>query len=224
MAQPGQFKNPNDEAWLVRRLQELERQVQQLAAANPFAAMGIAPKPDGLIVEGYETVNGPLEVNGESQFNGAMSINGPLTLQPGSIENDSLTSPLTVGSDWASAIGFTVPKTTTTVIASFAFTVPAGYTKADVLAMGSSYVYNSGAATDYVYARVYVGTFGGQTIHSLIGSSGGSATLTPNVTRHVEGLTGGDTITCSLMMSTDSNAITHATNQGNVTATAIFTR
>lgn len=75
--QPGQFQ-PRGEDWFVRKLQELEGQVQRLAAANPFAAMGVKPMPDGLIVEGYETVNGPLEVNGTSQFDGSTTINGPL--------------------------------------------------------------------------------------------------------------------------------------------------
>lgn len=229
MPQPGQF-NPAGEDAVIRRIQDLERQVKELSAANPFKAMGIRPMPDGLIVDGYETVNGPLDVNGtttvdgDSTFNGSLRINGPLILKPGSIQNDSLTSPLIVGSGNADALGFTVPKTTTTTITSFAFTVPAGYTKADVMAFGSAFIYNSAATTDYVYARVYVGTYGGMTLNSLIGGSGGSVQLTPNVTRHVEGLTGGATITCSIMMSTDNNAITHASNQANVTATAIFTR
>jgi hypothetical protein len=51
--QPGQFKPPGDEAWMVRELQNLRRDIQQLAAANPFAAMGIAPKEGGIDVAGF---------------------------------------------------------------------------------------------------------------------------------------------------------------------------
>lgn len=227
--QPGSFQ-PRDGNWVGREIQDIKSRMQRLEAANIFGLTGITPKLNGTDLDGFVNINGPLDVNGtttvdgNSTFNGSLSINGPLILQPGSIENDALTSPLIVGSGNADALGFTVPKTTTTTVASFAFTVPAGYTKADVMAFGSAYVYNAGAATDYVYARVYVGAYGGMTLHSLIGSSGGSVTMTPNVTRHAEGLTGGDVITCSIMMSTDNNAITHGTNQANVTATAIFTR
>lgn len=73
--QPGQF-NPKGEDWIGRELAELRKELRELKAANPFAAMGIEPKPDGLIVQGYETVNGPLEVNGTSEFNGQMDVNG----------------------------------------------------------------------------------------------------------------------------------------------------
>ena len=227
---PGSQFQGQSEDYLVRRLQDLEKAVQQLAAANVFAPMGVTPTPGGFTVTGTETVtgalivNGPETVNGPLNVNGAMAVTGTLSLPAGIINNAALSNPLTVGSSNADAIGFTVPKTTTTTIASFAFTVPAGYTKADILGFGSAYVYNAGAATDYVYARVYIGTYGGMTLRSLIGASGGSATLTPNVTHHIDGLTGGGTITISLMMSTDNNAITDATNQADVTATAIFTR
>lgn len=80
MGNPGQFAVPPGDDYLIRKIQELEQTVQQLAAANPFAAMGIKPMPDGLIVEGYETVNGPLEVNGSSQFDGDTTINGPVNV------------------------------------------------------------------------------------------------------------------------------------------------
>jgi hypothetical protein len=53
MAQPGMFKPPNDEGWIGRKLQELEQQLNQLRAANPFATMGINPKPGGIDVNGF---------------------------------------------------------------------------------------------------------------------------------------------------------------------------
>jgi hypothetical protein len=54
MAQPGSFANAvRGEDWLVRKVQELERTVQQLGAANPFSTMGISPKPGGIDVNGF---------------------------------------------------------------------------------------------------------------------------------------------------------------------------
>lgn len=162
MPQPGQF-NPAGEDAIIRRLQELERKYNELSAANPFKAMGIQPKPDGLIVDGYETVNGPLDVNGtmnvdgpqtvngNSVFNGAMWINGPLNLQPGSIQNDALTSPLSPQtahadvSDFALATGANVEMVRATVA------VPAGYTKALVMAAASMGNRNPNTFVDDMY-------------------------------------------------------------------------
>jgi hypothetical protein len=237
MTQPGQIgSGVSNDGDLMRMMADMDRRIKELAAADPYRPMGITPTPDGftvtgtetvtgaLIVNGPETVNGTQTVNGPLNVNGAMAVTGTLSLPAGIIDNAALSNPLTVGSNNADAIGFTVPKTTTTTITSFAFTVPAGYTKVDIVAFGSAFVYNAGAATDYVYARVYIGTYGGMTLRSLIGSSGGSVALTPNVTHHIDGLTSGATITISLMMSTDNNAITDSTNQADVTATAFFTR
>jgi|GEM_PF-5856301 len=219
---------------LTRRLNNIESQLRALstqpillhASTGQDGGQGLSTDKNGLHLfnpAGVEDVT-LSAVDGSATFAGPVTINGTLSLPAGIINNAALSNPLTVGSNNADAIGFTVPKTTTTTIASFAFTVPAGYTKVDILAFGSAFVYNAGAATDYVYARVYIGTYGGMTLRSLIGSSGGSVALTPNVTHHIDGLTGGATITISLMMSTDNNAITDSTNQADVTATAFFTR
>lgn len=51
--QPGQFKPPGDEGWIGRAIQELRQQLQQLASANPFATMGILPRPGGIDVKGF---------------------------------------------------------------------------------------------------------------------------------------------------------------------------
>ena len=50
--QPGTFQ-PRGEDWMVRELQSLRGDLQRLAAANPFASMGIAPKPGGIDVNGF---------------------------------------------------------------------------------------------------------------------------------------------------------------------------
>ena len=150
MAQPGQFA-PRGEDWVPRELAALRKELNELRAANPFASMGIKPMPDGLIVEGYETVNGPLEVNGDSVFNGDLSINGPLFLQPGSIENDALSNPLTPlvahadVANFALTTGANVEKVRTTI------TVPAGFTQALVYATASMNAKNYNASSDSMY-------------------------------------------------------------------------
>jgi hypothetical protein len=52
MSQPGQF-NPKGEDWIARKLADIDRQMRELAAANPFAAMGIRPRSGGIDVAGF---------------------------------------------------------------------------------------------------------------------------------------------------------------------------
>ncbi len=155
--QPGQFKPPGDEGWIGRAIQEIRQQIQQLAAANPFASMGVKPMPDGLIVEGYETVNGPLDVNGtmnvdgDSTFNGAMSITGALNLPAGIIGNDALTSPSTPIASHADAAAFSITTGANVEKLRATITVPAGFTKAAVYGTATMSVYNNSGSLDSCY-------------------------------------------------------------------------
>jgi hypothetical protein len=231
--QPGQFKPPGDQGWIGRAIQELRQQIQQLAAANPFAAMGVRPMADGLIVEGYETVNGPLDVNGtmnvdgNSTFNGAMSITGALNLPAGIIGNDALTNPIFTSAGYGDANGFEVPNSETTV-ASATITIPTGYTKATVTGIGAIYLYNSDAAADFGYGRVYIdwpsgpSNFGAK-IPFALGGSGGSGNSSPNRLVEKTGLSGGS-ITVRLVADSDNGVPAHAANQATINALIIFTR
>lgn len=219
--QPGKFNPSGEDAW-VRRVQNLERKVQELAAANPFGAMGIKPMPDGLIVEGYETVNGPLEVNGDSEFNGSLSINGPLHLQPGSIENDSLTDPLVVSTSGVSQNNFSLSPSVA-IYAGGTVTVPAGYTKASVLCMVVGGGMNSTASLDYVYVAASInGVAGGETPQST--DAGKYATASANGIRSLTGLNGG-TITLGCQMRTNGGTWAASTSAiANMNAVIYFTR
>ncbi|WP_024366179.1 tail fiber domain-containing protein [Arthrobacter sp. TB 26] len=53
MANPGAFRNPNDEAWIGRKFAEMERELRELKAANPFGPMRIKPKMGGIDVDGF---------------------------------------------------------------------------------------------------------------------------------------------------------------------------
>lgn len=165
MPQPGQF-NPAGEDAVIRRIQELERQVKELSAANPFKAMGIQPKPDGLIVDGYETVNGPLDVNGtmnvdgNSVFNGTMSITGALNLPAGIIGNDALANPSTSVASHAQADSFSITTGANVEKLRATITVPAGFTKAAVYGTATMSVYNNSGSLDSCYLAFRVN--GGQ--------------------------------------------------------------
>lgn len=150
MAQPGQFA-PKGEDHLIRRIQELEQKVQQLAAANPFAAMGVRPMPDGLVVEGYETVNGPLEVNGAMTINGPATITGSLSLPAGIIGNEALASPSTSVASHAQADSFSITTGANVEKLRATISVPAGFTKAAVYGTATMSVFNNSGSLDSCY-------------------------------------------------------------------------
>lgn len=194
--QPGKFTPPGDEAWLVRKLQELEAEVKRQAAANVFGTTGIQPKDGGTEFDGYVTING------DSNINGSLSINGPLNLQPGSIQNDALTNPIEFldGVNDNDALNITLTDAT---ICTYSFTVPAGFTKAFVVAYGSIGVVNPTGANASIGGRVYIdrpngqgSTWGPRRFQQAL--AGADASTFPFKQSLVTGLGGGETITCRM--------------------------
>jgi hypothetical protein len=151
MGQPGmpgsQF--PGEDA-MIRRIKDLERQMQQFSAANVLATAGIQAVPDGIVVNGSETVNGPLTING------AATITGTLSLPAGIIGNDALSDPVSplathVGTNnFGLATGPNVEQLRATI------PVPAGYTQALVFATATMHVWNNNGTQDdaYLAARI----------------------------------------------------------------------
>jgi hypothetical protein len=236
--QPGQFQ-PRGEDWIVRKIQEIERGLTELRAANVFGRTGITPKDGGTDFDGYVningpldingdgTVNGPLEVNGDSEFNGSLSINGPLNLQPGSIQNDALTSPTFTASAYGDAYEFALT-TVEATIATATIPIPAGYTKATVTGIGAIYVYNSKTTADYGYGRVYVdwpsgASNWGAKIPFALGPNGGSGNSSPNRLVEKTGLSGGN-ITVRLVAESDGGIPAAVSNQATINALVLFTR
>ncbi len=216
MGQPGGF-NPRGEDWIAREFADLKREIRELKAANPFAAMGITPVPDGIIVDGSEVVNGPLTVNG------AMAVTGALSLPAGIIDNDALANPLTTGS--AGHTGSNQAYTTTpTVYGAQEITVPAGFTRALVMNGVSGGGTNTGAGGDYIYIAADIdGSPGGET--PTYAAAGFYASASAFGIRTLAGLTGGQTITVGVQARTGSGPWAAAgPNVVNINALALFYR
>lgn len=79
MAQPGMPSARGDD-WLVRRVQDLERKVQELSAANVFGLTGITPQDGGTNFDGYVNVNGSSTINGPQMVNGSIGVAGPMSV------------------------------------------------------------------------------------------------------------------------------------------------
>lgn len=210
MAQPGTFQ-PRGEDFLIRRLQELEARVARNEAANVFGTTGIAPKDGGTDLNGFVNVFG------------AMTINGPLTLQPGSIENDALANPVQTetASNYLSNYAIS---TTSAARASVTLTVPAGFTKAVIIANPTAMGQNSTASADYLYVQAIINGANGGELYTNAGA-GLAVGLASPVHMTLTGLTGGATITVDV--ATRAGLATWAastSNQANIYATAIYLR
>lgn len=234
MAQPGMPSARGEDA-LIRRIQQLERDMVELRAANIFGRTGITPKDGGTDFDGYVTVNGlivvngastfngPLVVNGGSTFNGAMAVTGTLSLPAGIIGNDALANPLTTGSAGmtASNQSFT---TTPTQYGTELITVPAGFTRAVVMNGVSAGGTNSGAGGDYLYVAAGINGVPGGEMPSYA-NAGFYASGSAFGVRTLTGLTAGSSISVSVQVRTNSGAWAAAgANIVNVNALALFYR
>jgi hypothetical protein len=196
------------EDWLVRRLQDLERKVQELSAANPFGLTGINPEDGGTSFDGYVTINGPAK------------ITGTLDLPAGIIGNAALANPLSPGSAGLTQQNFA----TTTGGAAYAqasIAVPAGYTKALVMNGVSAGVTNSRAVTDFLYVAASINgvTGGEQPSQTSAGAYGSGSAF---AIRTLTGLTGGSiTVECGLRTGSGAWAAAPG-NTANVNALILF--
>lgn len=208
--QPGMPGNlVKGEDYLIRRLQDLERTVQQNAAANPWAPMGVKPQMGGMVVEGYQTVNGP------------MTITGSLDLPAGSVPNNALANPVETATASNGVTNYAID-TTSTVRAFVTITVPAGFTRAIVLANATAAGTNSGTAADYLYVSAVVAGVNGGELYSSA-APGLGVGLTAPFSPTLTGLTIGQTITVGVATRAGSATWAAATaNQASIAATAIF--
>jgi len=221
MGQPGlagsQF--PSEDA-LVRRIKDLERTVQQLAAANPLGAAGIRAIDGGIVVEGSETVNGPLTINGPA------TITGALSLPAGIIGNDALQAPVYPAVYHADIQNISITNGPNVEILGADVAVPAGYTQALVSLTITMNMTNNSASTDLAYVGANInGTSPGWA--SVASATVGQAiSLNNTVVALVNGLTGGGTFRLTGKASSGSNTWPAAgtSNVMNLNATVQFLR
>ena len=221
MGQPGlagsQF--PSEDA-LVRRIKDLERTVQQLAAANPLGAAGIRAVDGGIVVEGSETVNGPLTINGPA------TITGTLSLPAGIIGNDALQAPVYPAVYHADIQNISITNGPNVEILGADVAVPAGYTQALVSLTITMNMTNNSASTDLadVGANINGSSPGWATVASA--TVGQAISLSNTVVALVNGLTGGGTFRLTGKASSGANTWPAAgsSNVMNLNATVQFLR
>ncbi|MEO5314200.1 hypothetical protein PV772_08770 [Pseudarthrobacter sp. CC12] len=209
MPQPGMPGNLRGEDWIGREITDIKRQIRELAAANPFGLSGLRLQNGGMVVEGYQTVNGPA------------TFTGSLDLPAGSVSDTALANPVQTATASSGVTNYAID-TTSTVRASATLTVPAGFTRAIITATATAMGTNSGTAPDYLYVSAVVAGVNGGELYSSAAAGLGvgiAAPFNPTLT----GLTDGQVITVGVATRAGTATWTAATaNQASVAATAIF--
>lgn len=223
---------------LLDYLTEQKRGAARQARTSAFARSGTSVTAEGvttvdgeLDVTGTLDVTGPLAVHGTAAFDGNTTIGGnaaitgTLSLPAGIIDNAALASPITaaVGHNDNGATNFAVTTTRTTV-ASYTFTVPAGFTRALILAVAQADAVNTTAAVDTLVVGAYLnGTFTGIAAAQDV-APGGFGGATKATARLLTGLTGGGTFTVSTGIYCYLGWASHAANSCNIDATVVYLR
>jgi hypothetical protein len=233
MAQPGlagsQF--PSEDA-MIRRIKDLERDVQQLRSANQLATAGIRAIDGGIVVDGSmdvqgaETVSGTLAVTGNADFTGNVHIGGTLDLPAGIINNDALQAPVYPAVYHADTQNISITSGSNVEKVGVDVAVPAGYTQALVSLTITMNMTNNSASTDLAYVGANInGTSPGWA--SVASATVGQAiSLNNTVVALVTGLTGGGTFRLTGKASSGTNTWPAAgsSNVMNLNATVQFLR
>lgn len=232
-------KMPDPWRSIVSELAAVKKQVAEVARRSPFFNTGM--KPDGKGGIQSNDFDGDLANSNPGTkgwaMNAARAAFGELLLRPGSIGNDSLTSPVDGKVGNVSATGFSLSPGSLTELAFQTLVVPAGFTTALISAGSTVFSYNpnttggsDGTGSDAIYAAVQVSAPGIATQASranpdgLTGSGGYTSTFS-NAGFNLTGLTGGSSIRLSVMgCSAYQSLAANPDNYANAYATVTFLR
>jgi len=230
MANPGQFA-PRGEDYLVRRQQDLERQVKELAAANVFGLTGIKPKDGGTDLDGFVNINGPLTVNGASEINGTQVVNGPMTitgtlsLPAGIIDNDALSDPIVPGAYHSDIQNISITSGPNVEKLRIDVPVPTGYTRALVSLTATMNMLNNSGATDSAYLGANINGTSPGWASNATAAAGAEVSLSNTVALLVTGLAGGTfPLTGKASSDVGTWAAAGSSSVLNLNATVLFLR
>jgi hypothetical protein len=220
MFQPGSPASAiKGEDWLVKKVADLEQQIRELRAANPFAPMGMIPHA------GLVEFTGAIQTDSSatSTFNGSVIINGDLSVPNGSISNAALANPITPLAQHAGTSGFGLATGANSTLLTTTINVPSGCSQALVFAAGVLHAYNNNAAPDDAYAVVSIaGTVVGASSQGTA-ASGADLSLPATATKLITGL--GASFDVSVLGSSGvSGWAANSVNFINLDVFAIFLR
>lgn len=218
--------------WTI--LADLLKRIKSLENRSPFFGTGMKPDGKGGVVSNdFDGSLDNLDAGTKGwALNSVRAAFGELLLRPGSIGNDSLTSPVDGRVGNISAGNFSLTAGSFTELAGQNITVPAGFTQALVTAGASVFSYNpnttggsNGAGGDAIYCYAACGV---QTSHANpvgVSGNGGFATSFSGAGFEFTGLTPGQVLRLSVYgCSAYQNIAAHPDNYANAYASVIWLR
>lgn len=191
VAQPGQIANivptRTDPGAIMRMIRDMQADIKALQGALTLNSLTIGG-------------GGTITVDGELVVTGDTVIDGTLSLPNASVTNDALVSPVASTAINGSATGLSVASGSYVTAVTETITVPAGFTQADIIAIGigsgSAPTGGGGALLTHVTIAGIAGADGigfVGTASAACGSSGANAQI-------VTGLIGGGTVVVSVQV------------------------
>lgn len=182
--------NPDPMSEITRRLGDLSRRINDVSGSILRSA-GIAVTQTLMTITRGLRVEGTLDVTGDAVFSGDLAVPN------GSITNDALANPVAPQEFGASAVGWSAPASTWTTVASASLTVPVGFTRAIVYAIGWWRIgVETTTVTAYLNGRVVVGGELGESASVRVEAGDGGSIQGANV-EALDGLRPGSTVTVS---------------------------
>lgn len=229
---PRRGHQPDPIKELLRRMDGLQEQINDLQRAAPARSMSITGADGSKITFDPESIQGfnglqdlmfrLASADGTALFKGPVVIEGTLSLPAGIIDNDALSSPLQPGSAGLTDSNFAV-MTAPTVRAQASIAVPAGYSRAMVMNGVAAGATNNSASHDFLYVAASInGTGGGETLTTVYTGTYGSASAW--AIRTLTGLNGGNITVETRVRSGNAAWAASVANSANTNALALFLR
>lgn len=187
---------PPDESWIPKKFEDLQRQINELRAARTLEAASIGA--GGLTSANFDGTLDP-PAAGTAGFGLAgktgNAIFNNIVLRGGIIGDDALTNPVSPF-QFTNAVSATLTTTQTNFVTA-TITVPAGFTSASILALGTVEATNPGTgAVNFLCATIIQALSQANSFGQV--QPGAAMTFSSHRSAILTGLTGGGTITAKV--------------------------
>ncbi|MGZ4587268.1 MAG: hypothetical protein ACXVX9_05655 [Mycobacteriaceae bacterium] len=220
-------RGPGD---LERRIRDLERLVQELAAARTLENASITASPGlGIRTSDFDGTSFASPGTHGNYFGGDGAVLNALYLRPGSISNTLLTNPVAFDGNGGATTNFAVTTTgASSALGAVTNTVPAGMTKMASFVTGGVTAVNSTASLDYLQCRVGIidpnsVNYAGNTQYQPVSGSNGSGQVSASKYGLLTGLSGGQHVTHYISVwSASANWAANASSIADVQAIILW--
>lgn len=184
--------------------------------------MSLPGQPGSVVPPGEDWVPRELSAIRHEQREAVASIAASFKTTVAELQ-DLIAAVLTTATDQAGLSNYEIT-TTSTVRASVSFTVPDGFTRAQVMCVAAAMGYNGSGGDDYLYVQAVVQGVNGGELYSAARNGYGVGLSVPEF-RSLTGLTAGQTITVGVATRTGfSSWAAIGSNSATIDCQVVFLR